>query len=283
MRKRSLSFFTLLVALLFALPASAQGPVTLDSLKVALWPEFDDPRLLVIIDGALPAGGATVRVPVPAGAVVNAVATLGADGTFLQEPAQTSQDGSGYQIVTLTPANTSFRVEYYQPLSANGDQRQASFDLPSGYLTSNDVSISVLLPPDASNVSSDPAMDSAGTSAAGSPLLQRQIGTLAADTAISQSLSYANPTGALTNSEDARLQATPQTAPAAAATGANAANPAASRQLIVILGAAAAITFIAGGFFWLWRTRSDERATLPPPEGSREASTNTAKPASQQR
>ena len=45
----------LLLPLLFSLliipfPASAQGQITLDNVTVQLWPEFDQPSMLVIYD-----------------------------------------------------------------------------------------------------------------------------------------------------------------------------------------------------------------------------------------
>lgn len=262
----------LLVLLLLTTPALAQGPANLESLHIALWPEFDDPRLLVIIDGVLSQPGAAVRVPIPAGVELNAVATADANGGFLNAAYKIENDANG-QVVVFTPATAGFRIEYYAPLSTSDDQRQAAFTLPAGYLAPQSASLEVLAPPDAANIVTDPAMQPGGTGTGGGQLFQRTIaGVVAAS--VSQTIRYDNPAGALTVSETARATTAPAVAPATPQ------RPASSSRTPLLIGLGLlAILLIAAGSYGVWRTRQPapelpsapktiSRAARPRPSGS---------------
>lgn len=147
MRYRLLVLLTLLLC--FVIPVTAQEPADLNTLRIALWPEFDDPRLLVIIDGQMNQAGQTVRIPLPAQAEVNAVATMGDDGDFLNAEWETASGSDGTSIISFKPAQPNFRVEYYMPLATNGGQRIGNFSVPAGYFTAADTVIEALLPPSA--------------------------------------------------------------------------------------------------------------------------------------
>lgn len=257
--------FLLLVVLLLPLSALAQGPAALESLHIALWPEFDNPRLLVILDGLLSQPGATVRVPIPANAELNAVATAGSDGGFLNAAYETETGADG-QIVIFSPQNSAFRLEYYAPLTTTGDQRQAAFSLPAGYLAAKTVSIEALIPPDASGLTADPAMQPQGAGTSGGQLFLRQIEG-GSEQGVSQQIGYSNPAGALTVSETARAVTAPvATVPAAA----RAATSSSRTPLLLGLGLAA-ILLVAAGVYGIWRTSGQSAhstPTVPPPSAS---------------
>lgn len=260
--------FLLLVLLLIPLSVFAQGPAALESLHVALWPEFDNPRLLVILDGVLSQPGGTVRVPIPANAELNAVATAGSDGGFLNAAYETETGADG-QIVIFSPQNSAFRIEYYAPLTTSGDQRQAAFSLPAGFLAAKTVSIEALIPPDASGLTADPVMQPQGAGTSGGQLFVRQIEG-GSEQGISQQIGYSNPAGALTVSETARIATAPAatapaaTAPAAAPTPVAARPAASSSRTPLLLGLGlAAILLIAAGVYGLWRTSGRSAASAP--------------------
>lgn len=260
--------FLLLVVLLLPLSALAQGPAALESLHVALWPEFDNPRLLVILDGVLSQPGATMRVPIPANAELNAVATAGSDGGFLNAAYETETGADG-QIVIFSPQNSAFRIEYYAPLTTSGDQRQAAFSLPAGFLAAKTVSIEALIPPDASGLTADPAMQPQGAGTSGGQLFLRQIEG-GSEQGVSQQIGYSNPAGALTVSETARATTAPAApAPAAAPTPVAARPAASSSRTPLLLGLGlAAILLIAAGVYGIWRTSGRSAPTVPPPSAS---------------
>ncbi len=279
MRNRILLALALLICL--AAPVFAQEPTGLKSLRIALWPEFDDPRLLVIIDGETNQPGQTVVIPVPAEAEVNAVAAAGADGNLLNLQWENVKGTDGGNAVSFKPAQTGFRLEYYVPLITKGSQRLANFNLPASYVNATKVDIEALLPPSATNIGSDPAMQPSSPSDNGGKVYLRSIGAEAGGAAIKQNLTYDNPTGALGVAEDARAtqapaQATPAPAPATA-TGSGTS----SRTLLIGLLGIAAVLLVGLGLFGLWRTRQApaEPAAAVPARTARAAKTAGAKPA----
>jgi len=274
-------FLSLALLVCLAVPVSAQGPTGLKTLRIALWPEFDDPRLLVIIDGELSQTGQSVRIPLPAQAEVNAVASTSSDGNLVNAEFETTAGADGATVISFKPAQTGFRVEYYVPLVTKGDQRISDFNLPSGFVDAAQVDIEALLPPSATNFSSVPAMQSSSTSDNGGQVFVRALGAAAAGAAIEQNLTYDNTTGAMGVPEGARATqapaaATPVAAPAPAATGGSS-----SRTLLIVLLGILAVALVGIGLFGLWRTRqrpAEPAVVAPPrkPESSKPVGTTAA-------
>ena len=117
----------LITGLLQAQSLSAQQPATaLEFVEVELWPDFDQPALLVLLSGALPAGTtlpATITIPLPEEATLNAVARRDAQGNLLNMEYDDSVPGQ----LTLNANDPGFRIEYYLPYESDGDQREVSF------------------------------------------------------------------------------------------------------------------------------------------------------------
>lgn len=106
--------------------AQAQGGVTaVDSLVIDFWPDYDRQSVLVLMTGTLPVGTATpatVVLPLPPGAEVNAVAYMDAANGLMN----TDFDVVGDQL-TLTTPNLDFRVEFYLPYQAEGNQHTFTY------------------------------------------------------------------------------------------------------------------------------------------------------------
>jgi len=117
----------LLLLLFVALPVAAQTEVTqLDTLTVELWPDYDRPAMLVILTGTLPESAtlpATLTIPLPAGAEINAVARFNDVDVLVTDVEWTEADGG----VTLTTPAPSFHVEYYSPYVAAGNEVSYGF------------------------------------------------------------------------------------------------------------------------------------------------------------
>ena len=119
----------LLIVLLTNLPPSmvAQSQVAgLESLAIELWPEYDRPSVLVLLTGTLPADTplpATVSLPLPTAAELNAVARISSDNVMSDDIEFTTAPGQ----LTFTTPDPRFRVEYYLPYSANGNQRTFTY------------------------------------------------------------------------------------------------------------------------------------------------------------
>jgi hypothetical protein len=104
-------------ALRAAAPQAAPSP-NISVLNVDIWPEHDDPRVLIIYRGQL---SANVPLPyrltfaVPPSGQVNAAAYRAADGTLLQTQYQYRQEGDQL-LVDITLPERGFQFEYYADL-----------------------------------------------------------------------------------------------------------------------------------------------------------------------
>ena len=114
----------LIFGLVVAIPSHAQtDTTTLDSMAVDIWPDYDQPSVLVLLTGTLPSSTsfpASVTIPVPEDANVNAVAHIDdATGNMLTD---VEADDTVPGQISLTTPSARFRIEYYVPLikSAKG-------------------------------------------------------------------------------------------------------------------------------------------------------------------
>ncbi|HSM58964.1 MAG TPA: hypothetical protein VK879_22605, partial [Candidatus Sulfomarinibacteraceae bacterium] len=156
-RINSLLFASLLTALFIA-TARAQEPAALDWLTVDLWPDYDRPQVLVLLTGALPADAprpATVAVPLPAQATVNAVARISVENQMIDD-IEYSVEGDSLSLVT---PDARFRVEYYVPYEGDGLQRRFSFRWQSP-LRVAEMDVSVQQPRAATALTIQPEPDS---------------------------------------------------------------------------------------------------------------------------
>ena len=121
---------------IFPFPALAQGTtqganLVIDSATLRIWPEYDDPGLLVILDGSFGSGfpsQAQVAFPVPANA--HGIQTTEKDqtGALLSQPWERAGDKVTYSL----PA-AGFQVEYYVDRPPSGDQRELSYAFEAPY------------------------------------------------------------------------------------------------------------------------------------------------------
>jgi len=176
-----------LVPLLFALltisfPATAQGDITLDNLTVQLWPEFDQPSMLVIYDFTL-AGNSSLPVEItlrfPADADIIAVAYAEAGG-FLNAPYQGPTAAGEWQTLTvIVDTETSYHIEYYTPLSTEDDRRSYTYIWKGDYPV-NSFDVNLKLPIDATDVTTDPPMTQASPAGSDQQFLAWSTNSLSA-------------------------------------------------------------------------------------------------------
>ena len=183
--RKCLALVILTGALFSSLSAHAQTPIRLSSLQVQLWPEYDQPSMLVIYDLKLPDDtklpiSITLRLPKDANLV--AVASQAADGSLLNADYQGPTMGDSWQTISLQiPTAAIYHIEYYEPLSKAGDERHFSYVWAGDYAV-DDLAMSVRMPLDATNVSSDPSME-ASQGPDGTPYLRKDFGAVAAEPA----------------------------------------------------------------------------------------------------
>lgn len=148
--------------LLFVFPSlvTAQTSLTLSKLEVQLWPEYDQPSMLVIYDfnvapdTKLPAS-ATFHIPL--GANLIAVASMQNNQLVNIPVVGPSVEGEWQSFTVTMEEMTPYHFEYYEPLTFNGNQRTFNY-LWDGSYPVNEFSIRVLQTIDATSFVTDPVL-----------------------------------------------------------------------------------------------------------------------------
>jgi len=161
MRKWSL---IIMLGILFVFPnfVFAQSELTLANVSVQLWPEYDQPSMLVITDFDVPA---TITLPVnlmfriPKDANLIAVASYSADGSLADAKFEGPAEDGDWQSFSVTLDSTAARFEYYQPITFNGNQRIFSY-LWDGAYAVDGFDIRVLEPLDTTSLTTSPKLAS---------------------------------------------------------------------------------------------------------------------------
>lgn len=116
--------------LLFAAGAFGASSPSIATLNADVWPEHDDPRILVIYRGTLGARvvlPATLTFVIPSTAQVNAAAYRGVDGQLLTTPHQDQQE-TARLLVSMTVPAREFQFEYYAD-AVTGEVPQRAFGI----------------------------------------------------------------------------------------------------------------------------------------------------------
>lgn len=128
---KRLLFILFPILLLSTTLVQAQTAVTLQTLEVELWPDYDREAVLVLLTGTLSANTslpATITFPLPDNADFNVVARITPDDVMTDEGVMPQLAANQ---VTFTMPDGRFRVEYYQPYTANDSQRSFAFSWQS--------------------------------------------------------------------------------------------------------------------------------------------------------
>jgi len=183
----------LFVFLIIPFPAVAQEEVTLETLTVQLWPEFDQPAMLVIYDFTLPEDisfpvDITMRIPTEATLIAVAYAPSG--GNLLNLPYQDPYEEDGWQVVTMTADTPAiYHIEYYAPLTRADAQREYQYLWPGDYAVET-FNVSVRPPVDTTQITTDPQMRSATTEGSALSLLEWGTSDLAAGDELPVRITY---------------------------------------------------------------------------------------------
>ncbi len=243
-----LAVIAVLAGTTLAAPVRAQQAVSLASLQISIWPEYDRPASLVILDGVVASGvalPAPLTVRMPAAAITpSAVATTGANGSLLQATYTTAADGEDI-IIKFTTTSAAFRVEYYDPgLVVSGDTRSFAFRWKSDFAVAQ-ASVRVQEPVGASSLTGQPALTPAGTGEFGLSYDTLNLGALPAGGIVSEDIRYTKSGSTLSVAAVA-----PPTAPAQPAVVAGGT----PRWLPGVLAAGAlGLAAAGGGAFWYTR------------------------------
>jgi hypothetical protein len=160
--RKWLVFSLLLALLIFPSMVGAQGTVKLDLMSVELWSEYDKPSMLVINqfvvsqETQLPAR-VTLRFPKDGNLV--AVAVESSDGLFNKDFDPPAEQGDWQAVTINVESYDPHRIEYYQPLTRDGDKRQFKYQWFGDYYA-KEFSVSILVPADSTELISSPILQS---------------------------------------------------------------------------------------------------------------------------
>ncbi|MGE5601534.1 MAG: hypothetical protein ACM30E_00690, partial [Nitrososphaerales archaeon] len=140
--------------------AQAQNAPVIDTADLKLWPEYDDPGILVIFSGRF-AEGTTfplqVTFPVPVGARNIQATYEDASGSLINRPFDVKDGKLTYEI-----PSAAFHLEYYVDRAPSGEQRDIAYDFVAPYPV-NALSVSVQQPARSSGFTLAPASESSQT------------------------------------------------------------------------------------------------------------------------
>lgn len=246
------AIFRIAVLLLAALsvglvqPAHAQSDVSLSSVLIQVWPEYDQPSALVIISGVT---AEDVETPVELTFTLPETATLNA-AAYQDETtgdlllAESTQDG---QQVTMTSPNGHFFIEFYDDtLFFDGDTRSYSMTWQAPY-NIDELAWQVQQPFNATDLT----LGTEGTvtddfDQFGLPVKQTGVGSVEAGQEVTLDFTYTKPDDVLSAS-----QITPPTTTDETVDNASAADAAEGPDtwLIVVL-LAVGLALVGGGAYW---------------------------------
>ncbi len=261
-RKRALWILTCFLILTLALPtiAGAQGQPTIRTLNIALWPEYDDPRLLVILSGVIDAPQGTLRVPIPPNAELNAVAYANEEGRLLTAEWQRATDNPNVIIVTLP--SPQFHVEYYLDAVQPGKQTviQARVPMPEARILN--AYLEVQQPANTADFQATPPLGDPQTGPDGLKYMGRTLGALSPGQVVEQEIRYTRLVPGLSVTPRTNAEMPKPTAPA---------SPPKRNWAPLIAGVL--ITAAIGAVLILWMRRQNE--PVRPPSRQRRLATTT--------
>ena len=244
--KKWLLFTFQAIFLIAPIAASAQGEIEFDNLTVQLWPEFDQPAMLVIYDFTL-AEGTSLPVDVtlhfPANATIIAVAFAEAGGLLNASYQEPFLEGD-QQVLTLTvDTNTTYHVEYYAPLTRSDSQRDYTYLWPGDYAV-NTLDVSIRVPVDITEITTTPQMTDTSLAGDNQKLLAWSTSDLEAGEQVPIQLSY--------NKTSDQLSAAGQPLEAGNIDESTPGRVSLNNYLPYILGGLGVVLILAGGiYFWV--------------------------------
>ncbi len=244
-------FVSLVLLALFFIPlgARAQESLTLNTLQIGIWPEYDKPTVLVIYSLTLPSTTAlpatlSLRIPSNAGAP-NGVAVRQQDGS-LYNLDYTRQSSGDWTVITFSTTGPDVQLEYYDPsLTKEGDARHYQYLWPGDYAASQ-VTIQVQQPSGATDMVISPSLGAGSTANDGLIYYTQNIGAIPAGQDFTITIDYQKTSAALS----AEGLPVGPSAPIPQGTASDLNVTSWLPWVLGILGAG----LIIGGIIWFWQT-----------------------------
>lgn len=194
--------------------AGAQGETKLEAINIELWSEYDQPSMLVIYqfivsqETPLPAE-VTLRFPKDGNLVAVAMQSNGE--LFNKDFTPPVETGNWQTIKIKVESYEPHRIEYYQPLTLDGNRRQFKYQWFGDYYVKQ-FTVTALVPADSTELVTSPVIEN--TTAAGDGSLTAGTVTrndLRMGNSFQFELSYQRNTTALVKPDQSTTQVQPST------------------------------------------------------------------------
>lgn len=222
----------------------------LESVSVDIWPEYDQPSVLVIYhisladEVSLPAA-MTFRIPAAAGKP-HAVAWQSPDKSPFEMTYETTVVGEWIEVRFTTPA-PDIQIEYYDPgMKITGSRRDFTYQWP-GSLAVQNLSLQVQKPPTATSIKFTPDIGSGRAGSDGLEYYSYLAGPVSAGTPFKLTIQYDKPDESLTFS--GFQEALPQQPLNSSTQGRVALD-----QFLPWGMGGLGLLLLAAGSFWYWKT-----------------------------
>jgi len=248
----------LLVALAAPVALAQEQAQSLARLEVALWPEYDQPGVLVMYRAQLPAGAKLpVQVPLEIPASVgepHAVAVRHADGGLFTAGYTRTVHGD-WATIAITADVADVQLEYYAPLDTSKPERKLTWTWPGG-IPVQDLAIEVQRPMTATSLQLGPGTAQFAVLTDGLTYGHLDLGAVKGKTTVTATYTKNDPKLTAPAGENAQQAAPGKTGQAPAASTPPAATPSRGGEssgthdpvLWIVVGLIA-LVFFAAGFF----------------------------------
>jgi hypothetical protein len=238
--------------LILALHAQAATNPPLAALQIEIWPEYDRPRVLVILKAELPDSAAlpaelALRLPATSGGP-SAVAYADASGKLFNLAHEPETKGN-FVTVRIRPPQRYFHVEFYDALALDKPEREYRYTWPGDFAVER-LSVLVKEPAAASGFAVLPSLDITGQSPDGLNHRGAQLGALKAGQQLPIEIRYTK--------SDTR-PSTEIVGAAAAAPGTPPETPAPTWPLLLVAAGAAVLLGAIAAL--VWRRRRSTNAS----------------------
>jgi hypothetical protein len=254
--QKAISLFLLFAIWLVPMRGQAQSSVTIESLKVELWPEYDQPSMLVIYrftlsaDTSLPA---QLRIRIPTAAGEPFALAVGPSLDQVGDVPHSRSFTGEWAEISFVATMPAVQLEYYDPgLTKEGSDRSFEYRWSGDYPVRSLV-VDVQQPVDAIDMLISPSLGNGQVRADGLTYYTSQVGSLESMQSFSINLAYQKPNDDLSIS---RLQVAPSQ-PLTVETSGRVEVENLLPWGLGLLG----LALIGGGGFWYWQsTRQDARS-----------------------
>jgi hypothetical protein len=254
---QSVFFLLAVLALVFSTPggARAQSGIEINNLQIAIWPEYDQPGVLVIYHIALSSqtnlpARLTLSIPSASQKPYN-LAMKDVDGLLYNLDYSLSKSGTDWIQVTFTTPVSEIQLEYYDPtLNRSSSERTFEYRWPADY-TVQSLAVQVQEPLGAQNVRMNPNLGSGRTAPDGFVYYTGLIGRVGSGTPFFLTLSYSK--------GDDTLSVKSQPVQAVETVSAQTEGRTTFQEALPITLAAFGLLIVAGGLIWYWQSYRDTK------------------------